>query len=187
MFVTGRERESEREWACVRTPSHWPASRMDKPSVWRAVVSSTDPRRMRDPGSHSSRPGSAMGYRLYDMWVVCLVWILAGRQVDTLNGCSSHSWREQWSGWWWKTQCLALQCLCWVTYSIQTLLYSLVFPSCPPSKQCDSPGEGRWGGTYVCLCDGDGKISPRFIKSMCIYTKWWNLSVVLYLRVLQYD
>ncbi|KAK1898497.1 Piezo-type mechanosensitive ion channel like [Dissostichus eleginoides] len=40
---------------------------MDKPSVWRAVVSSTDPRRARDPGSQSSRPGSAMGYRLYDM------------------------------------------------------------------------------------------------------------------------
>ncbi|KAF0036101.1 hypothetical protein F2P81_011413 [Scophthalmus maximus] len=36
---------------------------MDKPSVWRAVVSSTDPRRTRDP----SRPGSAMGYRLYDI------------------------------------------------------------------------------------------------------------------------
>uniref|UniRef100_A0A3P9LBB6 IQ motif and Sec7 domain ArfGEF 1 n=1 Tax=Oryzias latipes TaxID=8090 RepID=A0A3P9LBB6_ORYLA len=40
---------------------------MDKPSVWRAVVSSTDPRRTRDPGPHSSRPGSAMGYRLYDI------------------------------------------------------------------------------------------------------------------------
>ncbi|KAM8862444.1 IQ motif and Sec7 domain ArfGEF 1a isoform 3-T3 [Spinachia spinachia] len=40
---------------------------MDKPSVWRAVVSSTDPRRTRDPGSHSSRPGSAMGYQLYDI------------------------------------------------------------------------------------------------------------------------
>ncbi|XP_037627976.1 IQ motif and SEC7 domain-containing protein 1-like isoform X4 [Sebastes umbrosus] len=40
---------------------------MDKPSVWRAVVSSTDPRRTRDPGSHPSRPGSAMGYRLYDI------------------------------------------------------------------------------------------------------------------------
>ncbi|KAM8831179.1 IQ motif and Sec7 domain ArfGEF 1a isoform 2-T2 [Synchiropus picturatus] len=37
---------------------------MDKPSVWRAVVSSTDPRRNRDPGS---RPGSAIGYRLYDI------------------------------------------------------------------------------------------------------------------------
>ncbi|XP_077404092.1 IQ motif and SEC7 domain-containing protein 1 isoform X3 [Vanacampus margaritifer] len=40
---------------------------MDKPSVWRAVVSSTDPRRMRDPGAHPSRPGSAIGYRLYDI------------------------------------------------------------------------------------------------------------------------
>ncbi|XP_061779670.1 IQ motif and SEC7 domain-containing protein 1-like isoform X2 [Nerophis lumbriciformis] len=44
---------------------------MDKPSVWRAVVSSTDPRRARDPGPHPhphpSRPGSAMGYRLYDI------------------------------------------------------------------------------------------------------------------------
>ncbi|KAM7411617.1 hypothetical protein PAMA_021550 [Pampus argenteus] len=45
---------------------------MDKPSVWRAVVSSTDPRRTRDPGSHSSRPGSAMGYRLYDISTVVL-------------------------------------------------------------------------------------------------------------------
>ncbi|XP_075883065.1 IQ motif and Sec7 domain ArfGEF 1a isoform X3 [Nelusetta ayraudi] len=40
---------------------------MDKPSVWRAVVSSTDPRRSRDAGPHPSRPGSAMGYRLYDI------------------------------------------------------------------------------------------------------------------------
>ncbi|CAG11350.1 unnamed protein product [Tetraodon nigroviridis] len=40
---------------------------MDKPSVWRAVVSSTEPRRTREPGPHSSRPRSAIGYRLYDM------------------------------------------------------------------------------------------------------------------------
>lgn len=75
VFVTGRVRgESERERAsCAHAvpPSQSPidqhAGRMDKPSVWRAVVSSTDPRRMREPGSHPSRPGSAIGYRLYDM------------------------------------------------------------------------------------------------------------------------
>lgn len=72
VFVTGRE--TEREWApCAHAillsavNYHLSASRMDKPSVWRAVVSSTDPRRTRDPASHSNRPGSAMGYRLYDM------------------------------------------------------------------------------------------------------------------------
>ncbi|KAJ3587082.1 hypothetical protein NHX12_013472 [Muraenolepis orangiensis] len=41
---------------------------MDKPSVWRAVVSTTDPRRPRDPGcGQPPRPSSAMAYRLYDM------------------------------------------------------------------------------------------------------------------------
>ncbi|KAM6977526.1 IQ motif and SEC7 domain-containing protein 1-like isoform 2-T2 [Aplochiton taeniatus] len=43
---------------------------MDKPSVWRAVVSSTDPRRQREPmppWAHQDRPGSAVGYRLYDI------------------------------------------------------------------------------------------------------------------------
>ncbi|XP_068189906.1 IQ motif and Sec7 domain ArfGEF 1a isoform X3 [Antennarius striatus] len=40
---------------------------MDKPSVWRAVASSTDPRRTREAGPHPSRPGSAVGYRLYDI------------------------------------------------------------------------------------------------------------------------
>ncbi|KAK6303732.1 hypothetical protein J4Q44_G00261860 [Coregonus suidteri] len=47
---------------------------MDKPSVWRAVVSSTDPRRPRSEsstppggGAHPDRPSSAMSYRLYDI------------------------------------------------------------------------------------------------------------------------
>ncbi|XP_072305032.1 IQ motif and Sec7 domain ArfGEF 1a isoform X2 [Eucyclogobius newberryi] len=41
---------------------------MDKPSVWRAVASTSDNRRARDPNApHASRPGSAMGYRLYDI------------------------------------------------------------------------------------------------------------------------
>uniref|UniRef100_A0AAV2M0I6 Alkylated DNA repair protein AlkB homologue 8 N-terminal domain-containing protein n=1 Tax=Knipowitschia caucasica TaxID=637954 RepID=A0AAV2M0I6_KNICA len=43
---------------------------MDKPSVWRAVASTSDSRRARDPppsAPHASRPGSAMGYRLYDI------------------------------------------------------------------------------------------------------------------------
>ncbi|CAL8257851.1 unnamed protein product [Gadus morhua 'NCC'] len=43
------------------------SSRMDKPSVWRAVVSTTDPRRARDPGCQPPRPSSAMAYRLYDI------------------------------------------------------------------------------------------------------------------------
>ncbi|KAL1021496.1 hypothetical protein UPYG_G00014000 [Umbra pygmaea] len=52
---------------------------MDKPSVWRAVVSSTEPRRPRSEsgalsggGAHADRPSSAMSYRLYDMAAAAL-------------------------------------------------------------------------------------------------------------------
>lgn len=94
LWLGGRGRVNVSEPVCARHPtieSHWPAFRMDKPSVWRAVVSSTDPRRTRDPGSHSSRPGSAMGYRLYDMWVACSVGALSDRRTGRLARLGSAS------------------------------------------------------------------------------------------------
>lgn len=168
MFVTGKE--SECEWVCVSEAvctlrptitSRSPEDRMDKPNVWRAVVSSTDPRRTRDPGSHPSRPGSAMGYRLYDMWVKpdCCedgrTGRLAGGQarLPGRRWYGSHSQAEQSSGWQRKTLFLPTPQSMLSHLRLSDLAVSLLFPSHALCKQRLCSGEGWYGAVCFCLDD----------------------------------